>query len=250
MRTPRIHFAGPLREGDEVGLPEAVAHHLLRVLRLAEGAGLRLFNGDRGDWHATLERVGKRGARARIGAFERRDTESRLRLTLVQGLSRGQRMDYTLEKSVELGVARIVPVIMERSQAVPAGDRRERKQEHWRGVIASAAAQSGRTLLPELGALRPFSEWLDDTPATDQPRILLDPAAATHPADLGQPAALTLLAGPEGGFSPAERRAALAAGCTGMRLGPRILRTETAAVAALAALQTLYGDFADAAADP
>jgi len=244
MRKPRIPVDCALTTGDRIPLPEAAAHHLLRVLRLPNGAEVRMFNGEPGDWLGRLEVRGKRAADVEVTGFEPSDNESTLELTLVQGLSRGQRMDYTLEKAVELGVNRVQPVIMQRSQAVPQGDRVARKAEHWAGVIASAAAQSERTRLPVLDALCDFGEWLDAAEPAAHPHFLLDPEAATGVGGLAQaPTRVTVIAGPEGGFAAAEREAALAAGCVGMRLGRRVLRTETAAVAALAALQTLYGDF-------
>jgi len=243
MRVPRIHVATELAPGSRVDLPATTAHHLLRVLRLRQGAAVQLFNGEAGDWHGRLAVTGKRSAAVDVDDFVARDAESPLALTLVQGLSRGQRMDYTLEKSVELGVSRIQPVVMARSQAVPRGERIERKMAHWAGVIAAAAAQSGRTRLPALAPLVDIDTWLEARDTDAEPMLLLDPTADAGPGDLAEVAgAATLLAGPEGGFSPAERRALDAAGATGMRLGPRVLRTETAAVAALAVLQARFGN--------
>lgn len=246
MRRTRVHFEGPLAVGETAPLGEDSAHHLLRVLRMRGGDEVALFNGDAGDWLGRLVIHGKREAAVEITEFTPRAAESVLDLGLVQGISRGQRMDYTLEKAVELGVSRIQPVIMKRTQAPPSGERMARKLRHWRGVVAAAAAQSGRTRLPAVADSLIFSDWLGSTEITPRhPHVLLDPGADRAPAGLGKPTRITLLAGPEGGFAPAEREAALEAGATGIRLGPRILRTETAAVAGLAALQTLYGDFAE-----
>ena len=242
MRNPRVHVGGEMAIGDRVELDEDTAHHLLRVLRLPDGAEVRLFNGAAGDWHGRLQVRGKRSASIAIESFEPRATESPLRITLVQGISRGQRMDYTLEKSVELGISRVVPVVMARTQAAPKEDRAARKARHWNGILHAAAAQSGRTTVPELTAQTDFGEWLSASDCRNSPHILLDPDAAEGPAGVAPDHELTLIAGPEGGFSPTERERAYAAGCRGMRLGPRILRTETAAIAALAALQALYGD--------
>lgn len=243
MRIPRAYIDQPLAVGEHVTLPDETAHHCLRVLRLRDGAELRLFNGEPGDWAARLIVRGKRRADAEINAFEPRDAEPSLALTLVQGISRGQRMDYTLEKSVELGVSRIVPVEMIRSHGAPEGERIERKARHWAGVISAAAAQSGRTRLPALEPQQGFRDWLAAADPADHPHVLLDPGATHGPRGVApQRGRLTLLAGPEGGFAPPERDGALEAGCVGMRLGPRILRTETAAVAAIAALQSLHGD--------
>lgn len=247
MRVPRAPIDAALAAGERVELPPDTVHHCLRVLRLRDGAALRLFNGAAGDWHARLVVTGKRSAVAEIDSFEPRAVESPLAITLVQGISRGQRMDYTLEKSVELGVTRVVPVVMERSHGAPAGERVARKARHWAGVLAAAAAQSGRTRVPALSQQLGFRAWLETAAPGAHPHVLLDPGAHHGPRGLDPGGELTLLAGPEGGFSPAEREAAYAAGCTGMRLGPRVLRTETAAVAALAALQAVHGDLGPAA---
>ncbi|MDX1610427.1 MAG: 16S rRNA (uracil(1498)-N(3))-methyltransferase [Halofilum sp. (in: g-proteobacteria)] len=242
MRTPRVHLPHDLAVGHTLELPAATAHHLLRVLRLPPGAGLRLFNGEPGDWLGELQPRGKRGAAVTVTAFEPRVVESPLAITLVQGISRGQRMDYTLEKGTELGVRRVIPVVMARTQAAPAGERIGKKARHWEGVLTAAAGQCGRTRAPELAPQQAFSDWLQAADCRAHPHLLLDPTAEQGPGDVGPTEQLTLIAGPEGGFSPGEREAALAAGCTGIRFGPRVLRTETAAVAALAVLQALYGD--------
>jgi len=242
MRVPRVHVRADLAVGSAVALPDDAAHHLLRVLRLPDGADVTLFNGAPGDWTGRLEVTGKRRARVHVTGFEPRDTEPPLHVTLVQGISRGQRMDYTLEKCVELGVATVVPVVMARTQAAPAGERVARKAHHWAGVLEAAAAQCGRTRMPELMPQVTFDAWLAGATPGEHPHVLLDPGSETGPSALPRMERLTLLAGPEGGFSPGERDAAYAAGCTGLRLGPRVLRTETAAVAALAALQVLFGD--------
>lgn len=242
MRVPRVYLPLSLAVGDTCDLPTEATHHLLRVLRLPDGAELRLFNGEPGDWIGHLQVRGKRDAAVTIAGFEPRTSESPLAVTLVQGISRGQRMDYTLEKSVELGVTHVVPVVMKRTQAAPAGERVEKKARHWAGVLAAAAAQSGRTILPGLEPQQDFAEWLTRRDCKAHPHVLLDPNATHDPADLQVSDAVTLIAGPEGGFTDGERDAARAAGCHGIRLGPRVLRTETAAVAALAVLQALYGD--------
>lgn len=239
---PRIPVEDELAEGATIELAGDDAHHLLCVLRLPDGTAVRLFNGAPGDWHGTLAVGARRRAWVRVERFEPRAVEPALEVTLVQGIARGQRMDYTLQKSVELGVSAVVPVVMERTQAAPAGERVAKKARHWRGVLAAAAAQSGRTRIPALAPQTGFRDWLAQAEPGDHPHVLLDPDAPTGPAGLAASRRLTLLAGPEGGFAPAEREAAYAAGCTGMRLGPRVLRTETAAVAALAALQALHGD--------
>ncbi len=246
MRVPRLPVDAGVVRGARVALTSEQAHHLLRVLRLPDGAEIHLFDGAPGDWVGKLRVEGKRRAAVEVEAFVARATESALSVELVQGVCRGQRMDYALEKSVELGVASIQPVVMTRSQAAPEGERVPRKMGHWGGVIAAAAAQSGRTCLPALAPLTGFRDWLAARDCRQHPHILLDPQADGGARDLALPnsaaTSITLLAGPEGGFAPTERSAAYEAGCVGLRLGPRVLRTETAALVALAVLQGLYGD--------
>jgi len=242
MRIPRTFVDASLAAGERVRLPDDVAHHWRKVLRLADGASVRLFNGDRGDWRGRLVAVGKRGAEVAVDAFEPRAGESPLHVTLVQGISRGQRMDFTIEKAVELGVERIVPVVMARSHGAPRGERIQRKAGHWRGVVLAAASQAGRTRLPELAEQRSLRDWLEREEATGAERVMLDPDGDVTGAALAPDDAVVVMAGPEGGFTPAERDAARAAGFRGLAMGPRTLRTETAAVAALAIVGSRCGD--------
>lgn len=242
MRRPRLPTEQTLEPGSRVALSADTVHHLRRVLRLPDGAPIQLFNGDPGDWDGRLVVTSKNTASAEIDSFSPRQAESPLTLSLIQGVSRGQRMDYTLEKSVELGVQHIQPVIMARSVAAPKGARIGKKMAHWRGVVASAAAQSGRTQLPTVAELNAFDRVLTQVQA-DAQLVVLAPEATIGSRDLQMPSgSLTLIAGPEGGLTPDERAAASRSGAQAIRLGPRILRTETAAVAALALLQGLYGD--------
>lgn len=252
MRLTRIHCPNcpeTLIPDSEVELDEAASTHLLRVLRLKAGAPVIVFNGRGGEFDAVIANDSdKRRARLRLG--QRRDpaTESPLRITLAQGISRGERMDYTLQKSVELGVHRIVALTTGFSQVRLDGARLERRIAHWQGVIRGACEQSGRTVVPELQAGMTLAQWLAGgaTPAdASAARLVLDPRAEHGlSAIAARPADVVLLAGPEGGLGDHEIAAARAAGFTGLRLGPRILRTETAGIAALAALQTLWGDLA------
>lgn len=242
MRRPRLPTDEALEPGSRVALSADTVHHLRRVLRLPDGAPVQLFNGDPGDWDGRLVVTGKNAAMAEVDSFCPRRAESSLALSLIQGVSRGQRMDYTLEKSVELGVQHIQPVVMARSVAAPKGERIAKKMAHWRGVVESAAAQSGRTQLPTVAELIALDQVLPQARAGEQ-LVLLDPEATVGARDLRMPSgSLTLIAGPEGGLTPAERAAASRTGAQAIRLGPRVLRTETAAVAALALLQGLYGD--------
>ncbi|MGH8561523.1 MAG: 16S rRNA (uracil(1498)-N(3))-methyltransferase, partial [Nevskiales bacterium] len=166
---------------------------------------------------------------------------SALRITLGQAVSRGERMDYTLQKAVELGVQHIQPLDSERSLARLDPARQEKKLRHWQEIVRAAAEQSGRERVPEVQPLRSLAKWVQNLPV-DSRKLLLDPQTETRLAALSPTADICLLSGPEGGLSEAEVRFALSAGFVGIRLGPRILRTETAAVACLAALQTLWGD--------
>lgn len=240
MRETRVHHPAPLADDAEFELIPGAARHLVRVLRLRDGDAFTVFDGNGAEWPAVL--VGER--RARTGRARIRPTESPLSVTLVQGISRGERMDWTLQKAVELGVSRIVPVVAERTTVRLSGERAAKRVAHWYGVMVAACEQSGRNRVPALDPVQPFDVWLE---TMDAPALVLDPAAtqglmafAAHAPNF------TLLVGPEGGFSERELAAARAAECAGVRLGPRVLRTETAGVAALAALQVLYGDLSGA----
>lgn len=240
MRIPRLYVPLALSSGKVVELPEQAAAHCQRVLRLREGAALILFDGAGGEYQAQLVEAGKRGVRVQVGAHEAREAESPLRITLGQGVSRGERMDYTLQKSVELGVARIAPLETARSVVNLQGERRERRQQHWQGVVSAACEQCGRNRLPGLDDLAPLAAWLGGT--HQGLRLVLHHRGAQRLSQLPPPQALTLLIGPEGGLEEAELAQARQAGFIPLCLGPRILRTETAAVAALSAIQALWGD--------
>lgn len=242
MRIPRIYQTQRLAENSRITLEEGAARHVARVLRLGPGSPLRLFDGRGGEYAATIVESDKREVNVAVGNHTEVEVESTLRLTLAQGVSKGERMDFTIQKAVELGVQRIVPLQTERSMVNLKGERRDKKLEHWRGVIISACEQCGRNTLPDLLPMQSLSSWLE-TPLQGS-GLLLDHRADDTIGSLSRPAALTLLIGPEGGLSEAERVEASAAGYTGLRLGPRVLRTETAALTALAALQSRWGDLA------
>lgn len=244
MTTPRVFIETPLSSGATIGLPEGPFRHLVQVLRMQAGAALVLFDGRGGEYRASLETVAKRAATVTIGAHCDVDRESSLDLTLVQGISKGERMDFTLQKAVELGVRRIVPLNTERCNVHLDAERQEKRREHWRGVIVSACEQSGRTRVPVLEPVQSLAAYLAS--ASSAMRFVLDPqadrslAAAAAAAPQGQ--ALALIVGPEGGLSPSELQLAARSGVPGVRLGPRVLRTETAGLAALAVLQAVRGD--------
>lgn len=242
MRVPRLYQPGPLTVGQAITLDENGYTHAVRVLRLRSGAPLILFNGRGGEYPAVLEQTERRSAVARIEQYSSIERESPLHVTLVQGLSRGERMDYTLQKAVELGITAIRPVLCERSP--PSGDagRLHKRWQHWRGVLISACEQCGRNTLPELAEPLPLTDWLDGF-ARDGLHLLLDPDADTGLHALPRPPGpIVLLVGPEGGLSDTEQARARQAGFRGVRLGPRVLRTETAGMAALAVLQARRGD--------
>jgi 16S rRNA (uracil1498-N3)-methyltransferase len=245
MRIPRIYVDIALQAGGTAELPVAAAHHLCRVLRLREGDPVVLFNGRGGEYSGRLGET--RGAQVRIAGleFSPMERESPLRLTLAQGISRGERMDYTLQKAVELGISEIVPIWMERSTVKPDPGRDAKRETHWRGIVISACEQCGRNRVPVVHSSMNLLDYFANTP--DGMKFLLHGEAASRLSEFrrdGLASAINLLAGPEGGFAPAELAAATQAGFRPVQLGPRVLRTETAALAALAAIQALWGDFA------
>jgi 16S rRNA (uracil1498-N3)-methyltransferase len=243
MRVPRHFVELPLAVGAVVELPEVAVGHLVRVLRLGPGDRVRLFNGDGHDYEAELLQAGKRAAQASVLARSLVERESPLAITLAQGIARGDKMDWVLQKATELGVARIAPVVTERTEVKLDAGRADKRAAHWRGVVAGACEQSGRARLPQLLAPASLADFL----ATESSvrRCVLDPAAASTLAQLALAPgdSLCLLVGPEGGLSERDLAAARAAGFEGLQLGPRILRTETAALAAIAGLNALYGDW-------
>lgn len=242
MRLTRCHVELPLHAGAELSLPEDVANHLLRVLRLREGDPCVLFNGDGCDYPAELLQAGKRNASVRIGAAQPVDNESPLAITLLQGVARGEKMDLILQKATELGVAAIVPVWAERTEVKLDAARVDKRVAHWRSVVISACEQSGRARVPQLSA--PLALADAARAAADSPcRLILDPQGEQRLRSLAiGGAAATIAIGPEGGWSPRDRATLEATGFVGLRLGPRILRTETAGLAAIAALQAHHGD--------
>lgn len=240
---PRFYCDLPLAVGRLIELPNETARHATGALRLRDGDAVTLFNGDDSEYTGRLEQQGK-GAAVRLSERTEPRRESALQITLAQGISSGERMDLTLQKSVELGVTAIQPLLMRRTIVKLTGEKTEKRLRHWRGVVIAACEQCGRNRIPPVAEIQEFLPWLRQPPGRAPIRYLLDPEAETSLRDLPAPTGpILLLAGPEGGFDPVERSAAIAAGCQRIRLGPRILRTETAALAALAAMQALWGDF-------
>jgi len=243
MRLTRIHLDAPLAPGLRVRLPEPAARHLLRVLRLGEGTPCVLFNGDGHDYHARIVAAGNRGCEVEITGREENHSQSPLQLWLLQALARGEKMDFIVQKASELGVSAIVPVVSERSEVKLDGARADKRLAHWRSVIIAACEQSGRAHIPMLHAAQSLAQVNTVLPAASA-RYWLDPGARIRLADASIPPGtpVVLAIGPEGGFSPRDAQLLAAAGFTAARLGPRILRTETAGLAALAILQARYGD--------
>jgi 16S rRNA (uracil1498-N3)-methyltransferase len=243
VRLPRFYFEGELSDGATLELPEPVARHV-RVLRMRAGDAVVLFDGRRGEFEANLTAVGRSGVRARLGARREIEREPPLRVTLVQGVSSGERMDLTIQKAVELGVAAIQPVLTARSVVRLNARRGAAKLEHWRRIAIAACEQCGRNRIPPIHAPLSLAEYCRHAPPAEL-RLLLSPEGerSLKAALSAAPGELVLAAGPEGGFSAEEQALLAAAGFIAVRLGPRVLRTETAAPAALAALNALSGEY-------
>lgn len=244
MRIPRIFSPDPLAGRDEIELNEAASRHLVKVLRLTPGRPLVLFDGSGGEYAAELIDTGKR-ARVRLGRFTAEDRQSPLALTLAIGISRGDRFDWVVQKATELGATQIQPLFTERCEVRLSGERLQKKLGHWRQIAASACEQCARNRLPAIAEPLKLAQYLQT--AESGLKLVLH-----HRTDLdlrqlerqrGRPDSALLLVGPEGGLSPAEIDAALERGFRPLRLGPRVLRTETAPVAALSVLQFHWGDF-------
>lgn len=245
MRTIRIYVDQPLKTGIEISLPQQAAAHVARVLRLRTGDPLVLFNGDGADYACELIESGAREARVRVRAEQAAAGESPLRITLAQALARGEKMDWIVQKATELGVAAIVPLITERSEVKLDSARADKRVAHWRGVAIAACEQSGRGRIPAIHAPDTLPAWLRSLdPQKHETRLTLLPDGELRPRELRRIEDEVLLAaGPEGGFGESDIAALQNAGFRALTLGPRILRTETAGVAAIAALQALHGDF-------
>ena len=241
MSVPRFYVAMPLAVG-VVALPEDAAHHAARVLRLLEGDAIVLFNGEGGEYHGYITHINKRDVTVQLERFDEIDRESPLAVTLVQAITSGERMDYAIQKAVELGVSRIVPVTTERTTIKLKTERANKRHEHWQKVVLSACEQCGRNRLPQVATLTDLTEYLS---VHDGDTIwMLHPLNARPVGQQPKPAAgLTVVIGPEGGFSEAELRSAQRHNCSAISLGPRILRMETAGPAVLAVLQSLWGDW-------
>lgn len=244
LRTPRIYTPFSPQVGGELDLDTEASHHLLQVLRFRSGSALTLFNGDGRNYAGVLTQCTRKSARVAITSQSELEQPAALQINLGLGLSKGERMDFAVQKSVELGVTRITPLITEHSVVRLSAERRENRQEHWKRVAIAACEQSGRCRLPVIEDILPLQQWLIESQQNCGLGILLDYRSNSTLNQLDCSAsAVNLLIGPEGGFSNDERAMAQTNGFVGVHLGPRVLRTETAPLAAISAMQMLWGDF-------
>jgi 16S rRNA (uracil1498-N3)-methyltransferase len=242
MRMNRIFVEGPLKSGAQVALPSAGGYHVARVLRMREGAPLRVFDGNGSEFQAEIVRVEGDAVTVELSTQSNTAAESPLRINLIQGISRGERMDWTLQKATELGVSAIAPVMTSRSVVRLDSKQIEKKHAHWRAIVIGACEQCGRSRLPTVSAAMSLRDYFANV-RKDGMRLVLSPAAPGSLAGIASlPSKVDLLIGPEGGLEDDELVAAQKAGFMPVRLGPRVLRTETAAVVALSVMQALWGD--------
>jgi len=247
MSTPRFYCAPGTSDqlilGATIQLPENAALHATRALRLTLGDEAILFDGNGNDYLAELTGIKKNAVTAKIKTMHLVTNESPLSITLAQAISSGDRMDFTLQKAVEMGVTAIQPIASQRSVVKLSGERAEKRREHWQNVVISACEQSGRAFVPQVAPALPLANWLAMMP-TFSTKITLAPHASESLATLTKPNGdICLLIGAEGGLTADEISLAALKGFTSVRLGNRVLRTETAALAAIAAMQTIWGDF-------
>ena len=242
----RMYFPGELQPGRACALAPSQAHHALRVLRLKPGDAVTLFNGDGAEYASVVVEANRERVALDVTGREDKDREAPFAVTLAQAVSSGERMDYTIQKAVELGVAAIQPLEARRSVVRLSAERGERRIAHWQAVAIAACEQCGRNRVPRVWPLAQLDAYLGArrSGTEGELRLLLSPRSTRRLREIDPPhGMLVVLSGPEGGFSPEEERAAGEAGFQPVRLGPRVLRTETAAVVALAAMQALWGDF-------
>ena len=242
MKT-RLFVSEELINGSELVLEGDRARYLGRVLRLRVGDDVTIFNGQGAEWSAGISGMTRNTATLLIGESHEVATESPLKIHLVQGISRSERMDFVVQKATELGVKRITPVLTEYGVVKLDAQRAIKRRDHWQGVAASACEQSGRTRLPLIDIPMPLKDWFGKRPDEVGTQLILAPGASASLASLAAPATkICVLIGPEGGFSQTEYDDAELSGFKSVALGPRVLRTETAAAAALAVMQSMWGD--------
>lgn len=241
MRIPRIFTDSLLAVGGQCQLDDNAANHVGRVLRMQAGQALQLFNGDGQDYRATITEAGKKHVQVEVQEAAENETESPLRVVLAQTLSKGDRMDYAVQKAVEMGVSEIVPLTTERCDVKLKGDREDKRLRHWQQVAISAAEQCGRARVPDIQPVMTVQQWLEHARACDL-RLVLHHRTERSLNTLEKPSSIALMIGPEGGLTAEEIALAEDNGFLPVALGPRVLRTETAPVAAIALCQWLWGD--------
>lgn len=243
MRCPRIYHSSELQVQKSIDLEADAANHVGRVLRMQVNQHLKLFNGDGNDYLASISEVTKKRVTVTVESCEKIENESPLELHLAQGISRGDKMDFTLQKSVELGITEITPIFTERCGVKLTGERLEKKHQQWQKIVISACEQSGRAFIPKVNTPVKLDVFLQQK--TSQLKLNLHPRATTNIKTLATPEhGVRFIIGPEGGLDDNEIEQALAAGYQEILLGPRVLRTETAALTLLSALQLQFGDLA------
>ncbi|ANJ73623.1 16S rRNA (uracil(1498)-N(3))-methyltransferase [Ralstonia insidiosa] len=249
MGLPRFYVDTSLAPHTAVTLPETVTRHI-HVLRLAVGDEVCLFDGSGHEFHARLDAINKRDATASLAESTRPDTEARYNITLAQGIAGGDKMDWLIEKAVELGVHAIAPLQTERGVVRLSGERAAKRVQHWQALVQAACEQCGRARVPAVAPVATLREWLATAKSTDAPRVLLSPRGtqsltqwAVQSRERVESAGVELLIGPEGGLSPDEEALAESAGFLPLTLGRRILRTESAALVAVSALHAVLGEF-------
>ena len=249
MRIPRIYQATPLKTGGSIFLEAQAATHVARVLRLKQHDQIIVFNGQGGEYVGVIDAIDKRSVKIVLESYQQPDTESPLYISLVQGISRSERMDYTLQKSVELGVSEIYPVTTQHISIHLDEARARKKHGHWQGVVNSACEQSRRERVPQVHDLVSLQSCVESLSAgNEQTLLVLDHRAQATMKQVTTPKnqRIVIVVGPEGGLSEEERDWLVGEGFTAVSMGPRVLRTETAALAAIAVMQSLWGDFSHA----
>ena len=247
MHITRLFLEGNFQENETIALPKEQAHYALTVLRLKNDYLIEAFNGKGLVARGKLIVTSRRTADFAIESIEESNNESPIHTVLVQAISKGDRMDYSIQKAVELGISAIQPVFTERCDVKLQDDKLEKRRNQWQAIVINACEQSGRNLVPEILPIKNYQAWLAETQVNQRLfGLVLDPYSNNHIANVTQPKTTTpihLLIGPEGGLTDSEVEQSKKAGLTPIQLGPRILRTETAGPAVLAILQTLWGDF-------
>jgi 16S rRNA (uracil1498-N3)-methyltransferase len=233
---PRLYCPAPLASGRDLLLPPGAARHV-QVLRMQPGGLVTLFNGEGGEFEAQIERMGRSDVAVRVGAHDPVEREAACEVHLAVGMPANDRMDWLVEKATELGAASLQPLAVERSVLKLSGERADKKQQHWQGIAVAACEQCGRNRVPQIRPVLPLAQWLQAAQARRGAKLLLAPSLEAQPiAGSASEESFTVLSGPEGGLSPAEQQEVLAAGFAAVHLGPRVLRAETAPLAALAVL--------------